>query len=115
MKNIITSILVILSFISCENTDDLTTQVQQSISKELPQNNLRQLGLETEIIKLELVKREGNEFEGILTTNEVRKKGSKYYNSSDTSDNNFLFEYDVYVISDGKNFEYKIGNKRVVN
>lgn len=115
MKNIITYISLILSFISCENTEDLTTQVKQSISKELPQNNLKQLGLETEIIKLELVKKEGDEFEGILTTNEVRKKGSKYYNSSDTSDNNFQFVYDVYVISDGKNFEYKIGNKRIVN
>lgn len=107
--------LILVSCLGCGNKNDLTTNVKDLISKELPQNNFRQLGLETEIIKLELVKKEGNEFEGILTTNEVRKKGSKYYNSSDTSDNNFQFEYDVYVISDGKNFEYKIGNKRVVN
>jgi hypothetical protein len=114
-KNFLITLLVIFSFTSCENTEDLTIQVKDSISKELPKKNLNLLGLETEIINLDLVKKGDNEYVGVLTTNEFRKKGSKYYNLEDTTDNNFHFEYDVYVISDGKKFQYEIKDKRIKN
>ena len=54
-KNFLITLLVIFSFTSCENTEDLTIQVKDSISKELPKKNLNLLGLETEIINLDLV------------------------------------------------------------
>lgn len=98
---------------SCSNNKyDLTEQVRKSVTLELNKKNLQLYGLETEVIKLDLVKKGGNEYIGILTTHEIRKKGSIYYNSKDTSDNDFNFKYDVYVVSNGDKFQYEISGKR---
>jgi len=105
-------IFFLFTCLGCNNTEDLTTQVRDTISKELSNDNLKNFGLETNIISLDLVEKGNNEYVGILRTNEFRRKGSKYYNSKDTNDNNFYFEYDVFVISDGKKFMCKIENKR---
>ena len=114
MKSYVISLFILLCCLGCDNTEDLTNQVRDSISKELSEKNLEMYGLETNIISLDLVGKGNNEFVGILRTNEIRKKGSKYYNSGDSTDNNFEFEYDVYVISDGKKYSYEIKDKRVV-
>jgi len=105
-------IFFLFTCLGCNNTEDLTNQVRDSISKELSEKNLEMYGLETNIISLDLVGKGNNEYVGILRTNEFRRKGSKYYNSKDTNDNNFYFEYSVSVISDGKKFMYQIENKR---
>jgi hypothetical protein len=113
MKIIYLILLLGLIIPSCSNSkDDLLEQVRKSVSVELNKKNLQVYGLETEVTKLDLVKKGGNEYIGILTTHEIRKKGSIYYNSKDTSDNDFNFEYDVYVVSDGDKFQYEIGGKR---
>jgi len=85
-------IFSLFSCLGCNDTEDLTNQVRDSISKELSEKNLEKFGLETRIISLDLVEKGNNEYVGILRTNEFRRKGSKYYNSKDTNDNNFYFE-----------------------
>jgi hypothetical protein len=106
-------IITIITFLGCDTKQELTKQVKDSITKELPNENLKNFGLETKIINLDLIEKGKNEYVGILTTNEIRRKNSKYYNKKDTSDNNFQFEYDVHVISDGDKFMYEIQSKRL--
>lgn len=115
MKSYVIPLFIFLCCLSCDNTEDLNNQVKDSISKELSEKNLEMYGLETNIISLDLVGKGNNEFVGILRTNEIRKKGSKYYNIGDSTDNNFEFEYDVYVISDGSKFQYELQGKRPRN
>jgi len=115
MKPYVIPLFILLYCLGCDNTEDLTNQVRDSISKELSEKNLEMYGLETNIISLDLVGKGGNEFVGILRTNEIRKKGSKYYISGDSTDNNFEFEYDVHVISDGGKFQYELQGKRPKN
>jgi len=105
-------ILFISLIMGCNNTEDLTNQVREAISKELSENNLEKFGLETNVISFGLVEKGNNEYVGILKTNEFRRKGSKYYNSIDTNYNSFYYEYDVSVIADGKNIMWQIENKR---
>lgn len=99
--------------LGCSDSKDLTSQVKDSVSVELSSKNLNEYGLETEILSLDLVEKEKNQFVGVLTTKEVRKRGSLYYNSKDTNDNNFQFEYDISVFSDGKKFMYELKDKRL--
>ena len=84
-------IITIITFLGCDSKQELTKQVKDSITKELPNENLKNFGLETKIINLDLIEKGKNEYVGILTTNEIRRKNSKYYNKKDTSDNNFQF------------------------
>ena len=99
-------LFIIVFFLSCDNKKELTEQVKESISKDLSVKNLKILDLYTEIISLDLVGKGNNEFIGILTTKETRKKDSKLYNKKDTMFNSILFEYEIHVISDGDKFMY---------
>jgi hypothetical protein len=116
MKSTLFKLLVFLFLFSCSDSkEDLTKQVRTSIEKELTKKNIELYGLETKIIDLVLVKKGEYEYQGVLTTHEIRKLDSKYYNSNDTTDNSFNCEYDVSVISDKGTFQYEIGGKRLLN
>jgi hypothetical protein len=90
----------------------LTYQVKDSISKELPKKNFKNYGLETEIINLKLIKKGGNEYAGILTTRETRTEHSDYHNDKNKTYDEFDYEYDVNVLSDGEKYVYYIEGKR---
>ncbi len=115
MKPTLFILIFSILFFSCtDSKENLTIQVKKSIEKELTKRNLELFGFETEIIDLTLVKKHDNEYEGILKTHEIRKPDSKNFNSSDSTDNSFSFEYVVSVISDNESFKYEIGEKRLV-
>jgi hypothetical protein len=115
MKSPLFKLMFFVFLFSCNDPkEDLTKQVRISIQKELIKKNIDLYGLETQIINLVLVKKGEYEYKGVLTTHEIRKPGSQYFNSSDSTDNNFKCEYDLSVISDKETFQYEIGGKRVL-
>ena len=116
MKSTLIKLLFFLFLFSCSDSkEDLTKQVRTSIEKELTKKNIELYGLETKIIDLVLVKKGEYEYQGVLTTHEIRKPGSKYYNSNDSTYNSFNCEYDVSVISDKETFQFEIGGKKLLN
>jgi hypothetical protein len=115
MKFILVFLILIIGSSCVDKTNILTENVKYSIQKELQDKNLKIYGFETEVLSLDLVHKESNEYVGILRTHEVRKKGSKFYNYKDTTDNDFNFQYDVNVVYDGHNFQYDLSGKRFEN
>ena len=66
------------------------------------------------IVNLVLTKKSDYDYQGILSTKEIRKPDSKYFNTSDSTDNIFKCEYDISVITDQDTFQYTLGNKRLL-
>jgi hypothetical protein len=74
MKYTYLRFLLLLILTSCGTSkNELTEQIKNSLENELPKKNLDLYGLETQIVNLVLTKKSDYDYQGILSTKEIRK------------------------------------------